>query len=70
MPESPPNRTLGMRFNEDLLLQIDLTEEDHDKMVKVLLDSNLSQQEQNNAISQIINNALQREVDMVGKLKF
>ena len=69
MTESPPNRILGMRLDEDVLLQIELTEEDHDKMVKALLDSNLSQQEKNNVISQIINNAIQREANMVEKLK-
>lgn len=70
MTESPPNRILGMRLNDDFLLQIEFTEEDYDKIVKIFLDSKLSKQEQNNALSQIINDALQKEVNMVKKLKF
>ena len=76
MVEDPPNRILGLRGrapHEDLLVQIELTEEDYDKMVKVLgdhHDSNLSLQERDNALSQIVGNAIKREFSMVGKLIF
>ena len=69
MTESPPNRVLGMRINEDFLLQIELTEEDHDKILNVCCDSKLSKQDRDTAISQIINNAIIREVTMVEKLR-
>lgn len=69
MNESPPNRILGMRLEDDSLLQIEFTEEDYDKIVKIFSDSKLSKQEQNIALSQIINDAFQKEINMVKKLK-